>query len=81
MTIVRSLGVESVLRDHDRTVRLPVTDSNGQETDPLPTLTRLILVLIVLGGLGYGALYALANFVEPREREITVRVQKDGFGR
>ncbi|MBO6756756.1 MAG: hypothetical protein JJ902_10560 [Roseibium sp.] len=47
----------------------------------MPTLTRLILVLIVLGGLGYGALYALANFVEPREREITVRVQKDGFGR
>jgi len=47
----------------------------------LPTLTRLIVVLLVLGGLGYGAIYALANFVEPREREITIRVQKDGFGR
>ncbi|TWI81832.1 hypothetical protein JM93_03794 [Roseibium hamelinense] len=47
----------------------------------MPTLTRLVLVLIVLGALGYGAVYALANFIEPREREITVRVKKDGFGR
>lgn len=47
----------------------------------VPTLTRLLLVLLLLGGLGYGAIYALANFVEPGEREITVRVKKDGFGR
>ncbi|MBD8877315.1 MULTISPECIES: hypothetical protein [Stappiaceae] len=47
----------------------------------MPTLTRLILVLIILGGLGYGAVYSLANLVEPREREITVRIKKDGFGR
>ncbi|MEJ8475836.1 hypothetical protein [Roseibium algae] len=47
----------------------------------MPTLTRLILVLIILGGLGYGAVYALANWVEPNEREITVRIKKDGFGR
>jgi hypothetical protein len=47
----------------------------------VPTLTRLILVLLLLGALGYGAIYSLANFVEPREREITVRVKKDGFGR
>lgn len=47
----------------------------------MPTLTRLLLALIVLGALGYGSLYGLANFVEPREREITVRVKKDGFGR
>ncbi|GGB38559.1 hypothetical protein GCM10011316_08250 [Roseibium aquae] len=47
----------------------------------MPTLTRLILVLLTIGGLGYGALFALANFVEPREREITIRVEKDGFGR
>ncbi|WP_192913788.1 hypothetical protein [Roseibium sediminis] len=47
----------------------------------MPTLTRLLIALLILGGLGYGTLYALANFVEPREREITVRVQKEGFGR
>ena len=47
----------------------------------VPTLTRLLLVLLLLGALGYGAIYSLANFVDPREREITVRVKKDGFGR
>ncbi|WP_305988212.1 hypothetical protein [Roseibium sp. MMSF_3544] len=47
----------------------------------MPTLTRLLLVLALLGALGYGTIYALANFVDPREREITVRVKKDGFGR
>lgn len=47
----------------------------------MPTLTRLLLVLLLLGAIGYGAIYALGNLVEPREREIEVRVQKDGFGR
>ncbi|WP_428642774.1 hypothetical protein [Roseibium sp.] len=47
----------------------------------MPTLTRLLLVLLLLGALGYGAIYSQANFVNPREREITVRVKKDGFGR
>ncbi|WP_179956248.1 hypothetical protein [Pannonibacter tanglangensis] len=47
----------------------------------MPTLTRLIAAVILLAALGYGAVFALANFVEPREREITIRVQKDGFAR
>lgn len=47
----------------------------------MPTLTRLLLVLMLLGAIGYGAIYSLATFVEPREREITVRVKKEGFGR
>lgn len=47
----------------------------------MPTLTRLLLVLMLLGGIGYGVIYSLATFVEPREREITVRVKKEGFGR
>jgi len=47
----------------------------------VPTLTRLLLVLLVIGALGYGVIYSLATFVEPREREIEVRVKKEGFGR
>ena len=53
---------------------------SSRETD-VPTLTRLLLVIALLGALGYGAVYSLATFVDPREREITVRVKKDGFGR
>jgi hypothetical protein len=51
------------------------------EKSDVPTLTRLLLVLILLGALGYGAVYSLAYLVEPREREIEVRVKKEGFGR
>ena len=47
----------------------------------VPTLTRLLIVLALLGAAGYGLVYSLATFVEPREREITVRVKKEGFGR
>lgn len=47
----------------------------------MPTLTRFFIVLIVLAGLGYGAIYFLANLVEPGEREITIRIKKEGFGR
>ena len=47
----------------------------------VPTLTRLLVVLMLLGAAGYGIVYSLANYVEPQEREYTVRVKKDGFGR
>ena len=47
----------------------------------MPTLFRLILTLAILGGLGYAAFYGLGTLYEPSPREITVRVQKEGFGR
>ena len=47
----------------------------------MPTLTRLILSLCLLGGIVVAAIYALGTFVEPAPRDITVRVQMDGFGR
>ncbi|MBS8261996.1 hypothetical protein DYI23_17340 [Roseibium polysiphoniae] len=68
------------MRGCDGQGKLAKSDS-FEEPPAVPTLTRLILVLIILGGLGYGAVYSLANLVEPREREITVRIKKDGFGR
>lgn len=47
----------------------------------MPTLFRLITTLAIVAGLGYAAVYALGTFYEPAPREITVRVQKEGFGR
>jgi len=35
----------------------------------MPSLIRLLVVLAILGGLGYGALWALANLVEPQPRD------------
>ena len=41
---------------------------------PLPTLFRVILVVAILAGLGFAAMFALATFVQPDTREITVPV-------
>jgi len=40
----------------------------------MPTLTRLALFLALVAAIVYGAMYALANFVEPDVREITVEI-------
>jgi len=37
----------------------------------VPTLFRLIVILAILAGLGYGSMWALATFVEPEPREMT----------
>ena len=40
----------------------------------MPTLFRFLLVVAVLAGLGFAAMFALATFVKPDPREITVPV-------
>lgn len=40
----------------------------------MPTLIRLVVILLVLAGLVYGAMFALVIFVEPADKEITVRI-------
>ena len=45
----------------------------------MPSLIRLLMVVGLLGGAAYGAMFALANFVEPKPREITVTVPQDRF--
>lgn len=40
----------------------------------MPTLIRLLVFCAVIVGLVYGAMYALAVYVDPTPREITVRV-------
>jgi len=47
----------------------------------VPTLIRLIVVLLVLTGLGYAGLWALANLVEPQPREITFTVPQERLGK
>lgn len=47
----------------------------------MPTLFRLIVVLAVLAGLGYGALWLLANKIEPQSREISFTVPPERIGK
>jgi hypothetical protein len=45
----------------------------------MPSLFRFLLVIGIIGGLAYGAIFALATFVNPKPREITVTVPPDRF--
>ena len=40
----------------------------------MPTLFRFLLVIAVLAGLGFAAMFALATLVEPEPREMTVPI-------
>lgn len=43
----------------------------------MPSLIRFLITLAVLAGIAYGAMVALVMFVQPNEREISVRVPTD----
>jgi hypothetical protein len=45
----------------------------------MPSLFRFLLVIGIIGGLGYGVIFALATLVNPKPREITVTVPPDRF--
>lgn len=45
-------------------------------TITVPTLIKFLTVCAVLGGIVFGSLFALAEFVEPQEREMSHRVPK-----
>jgi hypothetical protein len=45
----------------------------------MPSLFRFLSVVAVIVGVVYGAIYALANFVKPSPREMTVTIPPDKF--
>lgn len=40
----------------------------------MPTLFRFLAILAVLAGLAFAAMFALATFVEPTPREMSVTI-------
>ncbi len=40
----------------------------------MPSLLRFLAVLAILAGTVYGSMIALVNYVEPRPREMTVKI-------
>jgi hypothetical protein len=40
----------------------------------MPTLIRLLVVLLVLAGIVLGAMFALVATVTPREKQVTIRI-------
>jgi hypothetical protein len=47
----------------------------------MPSVIKFIVILVILAGLGYAGLWALANLVEPQPREITVTIPADRLGK
>jgi hypothetical protein len=45
----------------------------------MPSLFRFLLIVAVIAGLGYVAVFSLANFVKYQPREIVVTVPADKF--
>ncbi|RTL73533.1 MAG: histidine kinase [Bradyrhizobiaceae bacterium] len=45
----------------------------------MPSLFRFLSVIAIIGSLIYGAVYALANFVKPTPREMTINISPDKF--
>jgi hypothetical protein len=45
----------------------------------MPSLFRFLTAVAVIAGVGYGVLFALANFVTPKPREMTVTIPQDRF--
>jgi hypothetical protein len=52
---------------------------NEPERLTMPSLVRFLTVIVVLCAVVYGGLYALAHFVQPKPREITVSIPPDKF--
>src|SRR5689334_10804429 len=40
----------------------------------MPTLIRLLIVLVLLGGVGFAGVWSLAEFGKPQQRTITVTI-------
>ena len=45
----------------------------------MPSLFRFLTVVAIIAGIAYGIVFALANFVNPKPREITVTIPADKF--
>jgi hypothetical protein len=43
----------------------------------MPTLFRLLAVLAILAALGFGAMWALATFVKPKQSEMTIKIPSE----
>ncbi len=43
----------------------------------MPSLIRFLFTLAVIGGIIYGGMWALVMYVEPKPREMSVRIPSD----
>ena len=47
----------------------------------MPSLFRFLTLVAIVGGVIYGAMFLLATFYDPPQREITVTIPPDQFAK
>jgi hypothetical protein len=47
----------------------------------MPSLIRFLAVIGIIAGIVYAGLWALAHFVEPHSREMTVTIPQERLGK
>jgi hypothetical protein len=53
---------------------------SGSETrNAMPSLVRFLSVIAIVAAIIYAGVYALAHFVQPKSREITVSIPPEKF--
>jgi hypothetical protein len=60
---------------------MPIRAPADSDDADMPTLFRLLLVLGLIAGIGYGAIWSLANLIEPQPRPMTITVPQDRIGK
>jgi hypothetical protein len=65
--------------EHDRTRSACRHQWDERERLTMPSLFRFLSVIAILAAIVYVGIYALAHFVEPKPREITVSIPPDKF--
>ena len=71
-------NVFDIARIHPPAVRGPPSAAD-QAYPTMPSLFRLLVFLGLVGGLAYGTVFSLANFVKLHPREIVVTVPPNKF--
>jgi hypothetical protein len=69
-------SIDSALRVRSGRQSYEASESRLQA---MPSLLRLLTMIGVLCAVVYGGLYALAHFVQPKSREMSVSIPPDKF--
>jgi hypothetical protein len=70
---------QAVLASWGRTCWMTSYASCAARSLEMPSLFRFLTVVAIIVGVAYGAIFALANFVNPKPREMTVTIPPDKF--
>jgi hypothetical protein len=67
--------------EHGRSFSILACHEGGARDSDMPSLFRFLTVVALVGALLYGGMFMLANWFDPKPRDISVLVSPDKFAR